>query len=78
MYFNSLIFAIILAASIYGCAHLLNGAKGLGIKKLNWKFAKLTFLLGLPFGIIFAITNSLLIPSLLHAFLVFFMCLTRE
>ena len=68
---NTLI-AVFISAVIFGAAHLPNGASGLHPKDWNWRFASATFLVGLPLGLIFAITGSLLIPTLLHALLLIF------
>ena len=68
---NTLI-AVFISAVIFGAAHLPNGASGLHPKDWNWRFATATFLVGLPLGLIFAITGSLLIPTLLHALLLIF------
>jgi len=68
---NTLI-AVLISSVIFGAAHLPNGARGLHPKDWNWRFATATFLIGLPLGLIFAITGSLLIPTLLHALLLVF------
>jgi len=52
--------AVLLSALIFGIAHLPN----------DRKLSLLAFLAGLPLGVIFALTNSLLIPTLLHALFV--------
>ncbi len=74
------IFAVVIVSSVvFGLAHLPNGARGLSIKNWNWRFAAFAFFGGLPLTLIFAITNSLLIPTLLHAFfLIFFRLFTYE
>jgi len=70
---------VVLSSAIYGLAHLPNEAKGLHIKNWNWRFALVAFIAGLPLSFIFAITQSLLIPTLLHAFyLIFFKLFIEE
>ena len=70
---------VIISSGIFGLAHLPNGGKGLHPKDWNWRFAAVTFLAGLPLSTIFAVTGSLLIPTLLHAFfLIFFKLFTEE
>ena len=76
---DSVVIIIIISSGIFGLAHLPNGGKGLHPKYWNWRFAVVTFLVGLPLSIIFTITGSLLIPTLLHAFfLIFFKLFTNE
>jgi membrane protease YdiL (CAAX protease family) len=78
-YLDNIVVAIIISSGIFGLAHLPNGGKGLHPKDWNWRFAVVTFLAGLPLSVIFAITGSLLIPTLLHAFfLIFFKLFTEE
>jgi membrane protease YdiL (CAAX protease family) len=70
---SSIIGVVLLSSLIFGLAHLPNGANGINIWKWNWQFTKGTFAAGLLLGIIFALTGSLLIPTLLHAgFLIFY------
>ena len=68
---NTLI-AVLISSVIFGAAHLPNGARGLRPEDWNWRFGAATFLVGLPLGLIFALTGSLLIPTLLHALLLVF------
>jgi len=76
---DNIVVAIIISSVIFGLAHLPNGGTGLHPKYWNWKFAGVTFFAGLPLSIIFAITGSLLVPTLLHAFfLIFFKLFTEE
>ena len=72
-YYDHFVVAIIVSAFIYGIAHLLNGAKGFAPPGWNWGLAGLTFAVGIPLGLIFSLTDSLLIPTLLHAY--FIVCL---
>lgn len=58
--------AILLSALIFGLAHLPNGAKGWKLQEWNWRLMFLACLGGLPLGLIFLLTNSLLIPTILH------------
>jgi len=75
---DSVMIVIIISSGIFGLAHLPNGGKGSHPKDWNWRFAVVTFLAGLPLSTIFAITGSLLIPTLLHAFfLIFFKLFTK-
>jgi membrane protease YdiL (CAAX protease family) len=71
---GSIWITVLLSSLIYAAAHLLNGAKGFKPENWNCKFAALVFIAGIPLGLIFAITKSLLIPTLLHA--VFVVCLS--
>ena len=76
---DSAFLIILISSAIFGLAHLPNGARGFHSKDWNWNFAFVVFLAGLPLSLIFAITHSLLIPTLLHAFLlIFFKLFTRE
>jgi len=76
---DSIVVVIIISSLIFGLAHLPNGGNGLHPKDWNWRFAGVTFFVGLPLSIIFAITGSLLIPTLLHTFfLIFFKLFTDE
>lgn len=78
-YINSVFFVVIISSAIFGLAHLPNGGKGWHPKNWNWNLATITFLAGLPLSLIFALTNSLLIPTLLHAFfLIFYKLLTNR
>jgi membrane protease YdiL (CAAX protease family) len=65
--------AIILSALIFGLAHLPNGSRGIHPRKWNWRFAGVAFCGGLIFGLLFAMTQSLLYPTILHtSVLIFF------
>lgn len=57
---------IFLSSLVFGLAHLGNGAKSLSPRTWNWRFALLAFLGGIPLGILYAATGSLLFPTLLH------------
>ena len=61
--------AIIAAALIFGFAHLANGAKSWKPSECNWELARTTFLAGIPLGLLYAVTGSLLLPTILHAIL---------
>ena len=58
--------AILLSSLVFGIAHLPNGAKSFNSRDWNWKFAAVAFLAGLPLGLMFALTQSLLLSILLH------------
>src|SRR3989338_618961 len=60
---SNTLMAVFISSVIFFAAHLPNGASGLHLKEWNWRFATATFLIGLPLGLIFAITDSLLIPD---------------
>lgn len=77
-YLDNAILAVILSSAIFGLAHIYNGAKGPGLRSSNWQLVGLTFLAGLPLGTIYVLTDSLLLPTVLHAFLVFCLKLTEE
>ena len=66
-YFNSELTPILLSSFIFGIAHLPNSANGLHVKKWNWKLAIVACVGGLPLGTLFALTDSLLIPTILHS-----------
>lgn len=70
IYFGGLFLTVLFSSVVFGLAHLPNGAKCLNPKEWNWNFVALTFAAGIPLGLIFALTKSLLIPTLLHAFFV--------
>lgn len=72
-YISNVFILVILSSTIFGMAHLPNDRKGWHPKKLNWEFMGLAFLVGLPLGALFSITNSLLLPTILHAFLLVFL-----
>jgi hypothetical protein len=65
------VIAVVLASVIFGIVHLPNGAEGINPRKWNWHFTGIAFLGGLVFGEIFALTDSLLISTLLHTFFLF-------
>ena len=69
-HFANVTFAILFSSLVFGIAHVLNAAESIHPKDWNWKLAVLAVLAGIPLGLVFAITNSLLIPTFLHAFLV--------
>ena len=78
-FINNTLVLVVISSAIYGLAHLPNEAKGLRIRDWNWRFALVAFIAGLPLSFIFAITQSLLIPTLLHAFyLIFFKLFIEE
>ena len=78
VYHADVIAAIFFSALIFGMAHLFNGASNFHPLNWNWKFAGLTFLTGLILGSIFALTNSLLITTLLHALFVTYLRLINR
>ncbi len=59
--------AVVVSALIFGCAHLCNRMKSFTLQGLNWHLVGLSFLGGIPLGLLFAITDSLLLPTILHA-----------
>ena len=65
--------AILSSSSIFGLAHLGNGTRGLSPRTWNWKLTIMTFVAGLSFGALFYITDSLVLPTILHALLVIVM-----
>jgi len=65
--------AVIAASAIFGLAHLPNGARGWRPRDWTWGLTRAVLLVGLPLGLIFAITGSLLFPTLLHAFFLVFL-----
>ncbi|OGE86510.1 MAG: hypothetical protein A3J48_00090 [Candidatus Doudnabacteria bacterium RIFCSPHIGHO2_02_FULL_46_11] len=67
---DSAVIALLFSSAIYGGVHLLNGARGIKPKDWNWTLAALVCLAGISLGLIFVLTNSLLIPILLHTLLV--------
>ncbi len=58
--------SIVLTSALFGAAHLLNGARGLHPSTWNWSYAGLAALAGIPLGTTFALTQSLLMPTILH------------
>ena len=72
-YLENTVVVVILSGLIFGLAHLPNGSHELHPSKWNWQFAIVTFVGVLLFAYIFALTRSLLIPTILHGlFLAFF------
>ena len=59
---------VLFSALFFGAAHLPNGARGVSPRDWNWKFFWLSSVAGLPLGLLFLLTKSLLIPTLLHTF----------
>lgn len=70
--------AIMLSSLIFGAVHLPNGAKGISFSKWNWQFAVIAFLGGLIFGSIYALTNTLLISTILHTLFLFMLMLKAK
>jgi len=78
-HFENFLVIVLLSSLIFGTAHLPNGANSLKLKDWNWRFAGVAFLGGLPLGLIFYLTKSLLIPTLLHTiFVMNFMLFTKK
>lgn len=70
-YFSSDALAIFIASLVFGLAHLPNN---MGVLMgWNWKLTAITFFAGIPLGTLFAVTGSLLSPTILHALLVVFL-----
>lgn len=65
--------ALLVASAIFGAAHLPNGAHGWSPKEWNWQFAVIAFAGGIAFGEIYLLTESLLIPTALHATILFWL-----
>lgn len=61
---------IVLSAIIFGLAHALNGSYNFLPSGWNWKLVTMTFVAGLYLGVAYFLTNSLLVPTMLHAFFV--------
>jgi membrane protease YdiL (CAAX protease family) len=70
---TDLVSAVLLSSLIFGFAHVLNGARSFRIEGWNFKLAVGAFFVGIILGAIFALTNSLLISTLLHAVFVFYL-----
>ena len=69
--FLSPVFAIIIASTIYGLAHIQNGASGLTPSKWNWKFVIITSVVGIFLGLAYHLTGGLILPIALHALFIF-------
>lgn len=68
-YTTNLMIVVGLSSIFYGLAHLPNSAKSWNPKDWNWKFTMLTLFIGIPLGLLFLSTGSLLYPILLHVLL---------
>ena len=68
--YMGIIFSILLSSVIFGLVHLPNGAKSFRPSGWNLKLAEFAFVAGLPLGLIFYLTNSLLLPTVLHTLFV--------
>lgn len=68
-YIPNIVLVVIISSVIFGLAHLPNGAKGLYPYNWNWRLVAGVCLAGIPLGLLFAITNSLLTPTVLHMLL---------
>lgn len=77
-YFDNPAAAVLFSALVFGTAHLFNGRTGLMPRDWNWRLGILTFFAGLALGLVFALMNSLLFPTLLHAFLLACSKLTKN
>lgn len=66
---NNFWLPILISSGIFALAHLFNPAN-VSTSRYNWNFVKDTFLVGIPLGLLFTITNSLLIPTILHFLLI--------
>lgn len=71
-YTKNFLLIIFFSSSIFGIAHLFNSTSSFYPKDWNWKLAGLTFLVGIPLGILFIITDSLFLPTILHATLLIY------
>lgn len=77
--FNSTILIVLISSIIFGLAHLPNGSRGFRVKDWNWQFCAITFVAGIPLGIVFVETNNLFAPTLLHSlFLILYMMFTED
>lgn len=70
---QSAISDIIISSAIFGFAHILNEAKGFSPRNWNWKLVTITFLAGIFLGLSFYITNSLVVPMILHLLFILIM-----
>lgn len=61
------VFSILISSLIFGLAHIVNNAKGINPLYWNWQLAGISFVGGVPLGILFLLTGSLLLPTMLHA-----------
>ncbi len=68
-YFESHALSIFVSATVFGLAHILNDAKGFHPRNWNWKLVQLTFLAGLPLGLLFAVSGSIWYAVVLHGVL---------
>lgn len=57
---------VIISSAVFGIAHILNGARGFKPGLWNWKLVLMSFVTGLYLGISYTLTNSLIVPILLH------------
>ncbi|HEY4509306.1 MAG TPA: CPBP family intramembrane glutamic endopeptidase [Candidatus Paceibacterota bacterium] len=60
---------IVSSSIIFGIVHIPNGARGFLPREWNWKLVAMSFVAGLFLGIAYFMTNSLVIPTILHALL---------
>lgn len=68
-YFNITV-VILLSSFVFGAAHLFNGAKSFYPQDWNWHFSVRVFFAGLPLGLLYWLTNSLFMPTILHTIFV--------
>jgi uncharacterized protein len=62
---------IFLSSTIYGLAHALNGSGHIFHRqKWNWSMTGMTFIAGLFLGYLYFITDSLVLPIILHVLLI--------
>jgi membrane protease YdiL (CAAX protease family) len=64
---------VLFSALVFGLAHLPNGAKSFSPLGWSWQFAAAAFLGGLSLSALFAVTGSLLFPTLLHILFLLFL-----
>ena len=69
----STVVTIVLSAMIFGSAHLLNGARGFYPSEWNWRLAVMTFIAGIFLGITYWMSDSLILPTILHGLLIIIM-----
>ncbi len=70
--------AVFVSSLVFGIAHLPNDVRGWNIREWNWKFASIAFAAGIPMSLGFAVTESLIVPTMLHALLLAFTLLYTE